>query len=250
MALGTPIAVILPSYAVIFVLAVPLVSRKPYQLLRTGTVILVVGSVVVLGLRQLITGSVGSAQPTLLVGEFVTGTFPALAWMGHVLIGVALGKLPLTSAHLMRRLVVFGVVAAVVGYGGGATLTALFGDTTGDWPNALFSVAPHSTSPFEMIGNAGVAATALGVCLLLAHTAGGLVAPVAAVGTMPLTVYCGHILIVDVLGPEVVRTPVSNVPLMSMAAGALLFASLWRAAIGRGPLENIVRTLSRSPVDA
>lgn len=246
MLLGTPIAVILPSYGVLFILVLPFVGMSAPKLLASGAVALTAGSLLVLGLRRWATGEVGATWPAPAEALLFAWKYPALAWAGYVLIGMALGALLRNRpGNAARMMLLLGVAVAVAGYGACALAGTLWTFDVESWPGVLFSTAPHSTSPLEMLGNAGVAAAVLGSSMLLIpwHRTGPL-APVAEIGSMPLTVYTGHIIVIAALGDEVVRNPVSPLPLLGMMFGAAVFATVWRTAFGAGPLERLVRSVS------
>ncbi|MDX8048477.1 heparan-alpha-glucosaminide N-acetyltransferase domain-containing protein [Lentzea sp. BCCO 10_0798] len=241
--LGTPVAVILPSYGVMFVLVLPLVGMPAPKLLAAGAIALTAGSLLVLALRQWVTGEAGATWPATAEALLFAWKYPALAWVGYVLTGMALGALlrdrPGGTARVM---LLSGVAVAVASYGASALAGTLWAFDVESWPGVLLSPVPHSTSPLEMLGNAGVAAAVLASSMLLlpGHRAGPL-APVAAIGSMPLTIYTGHIIAIAALGDDVVRNPLSPLPLLGIMFGAAVFATVWRTAFGAGPLEQLVR---------
>ena len=111
---------------------------------------------------------------------------------------------------------------------------------------ALLSLDPHSGTPFEVVGGAGVAMLAIAGCLLLAGAAGGrgrwLLTPLAGVGSMSLTVYSGHIAAIWVLGLDVV--PTGNAVLGWMALVCVVGALAWFLVFARGPLEHVIHVVS------
>ena len=60
---------------------------------------------------------------------------------------------------------------------------------------------------------------------------------------MTLTLYSAQIVVIAIVGEEIVWQP-SNLALVSMCAGAVAFASLWRWRVGQGPLEKLVSRIS------
>lgn len=246
--LGTPVAIILPSYAVLFLMALPVlrVRTEWLALLAVGAVTL--GPILVLGVRQATTGGV---EPTLLnfafgIGEFIWGYYPAAVWIGYLLVGMMIGRHALSSSLAAAALTVGGILLAVASYGGGAMLGARLGLDPTFWPDVLFSTVAHSTSPFEVVGNTGVACAVIGLCLLITRwrPLAVLLSPLAATGSMALTVYVVQILVIALMGSNSVWYPESNLPLLSLALGSILAATLWRATLGRGPLERLLTTAS------
>ena len=114
-------------------------------------------------------------------------------------------------------------------------------------PEALLSLEPHSGTPFEAVGGAGVAMALIGLCLLIARAVRGrgrwVLSPLAAVGSMSLTVYCGHIVAIWVLGVDGLSTR-GNGMLGWMALGFTTFAMAWFTVFARGPLEHLVHVVS------
>ncbi|WEH16507.1 DUF418 domain-containing protein [Streptomyces sp. VNUA24] len=218
----------------------------------------------------------------------LTGLYPAITWMTFVVTGMALGRLDLASGAVRRRLAVVGPAMIAFGYGvswlvlrvsggdrkimsgmptpeefeamkdaGGASASFDMPVGGGLWgPDAwgLLAAEPHTGSTFDLIGSLGIAITVL-LCLMVAVDRlpwlGRAAAPVIAVGTMSLTLYVGHILVILALPGEAAAPPESaSTPLLlSFIAGAVLFASVWSRFFRRGPLEHLLHratTLAKS----
>jgi hypothetical protein len=63
--------------------------------------------------------------------------------------------------------------------------------------------------------------------------------PLGALGSMPLSAYSAHVLVIALLaGPGGYFT--SNVLWAVMALGLLVVTTLWSMFVGRGPLERLV----------
>lgn len=249
-AMNTPVAVILPTYAVLFLMALPVVRWPTPALLATAGVALVIGPVIVLGVRDATTATI---NPTVYgfgwgIGELIWGAYPALVWIAYVLVGICVGRGNLGSPRYAGMLVGIGAVLAVVGYGAGSVLQSALNVNTYDWPGALLSTAPHADTLVEVTGNIGVALAVVGICLLITAWRPIAIAlyPMAAMGTMALTVYVIQIVVIAFLGPDSVWYPTSNVPLVALTLGCLLFASIWRATLGQGPLERLLKYASDS----
>ncbi|WP_145982644.1 MULTISPECIES: DUF418 domain-containing protein [unclassified Pseudonocardia] len=203
----------------------------------------------------------------------LSGAYPVLTWMPFLLLGMAIGRLDLRAAA--GRLLAGGLVGATIGYGGSwlavdvlggrqallgsvapvadrlgmppeAALEILgsssYGTVATTTPAWLLVAAPHSGSPFDVVGAAGVAVAVLGLCLLVARAVPALLVPLAATGSLALTVYAGHIVVLTLAGgaPETSPWAVTAV----FCAIAVLFAAGWRGLAGRGPLEQVVHVLS------
>ena len=115
-----------------------------------------------------------------------------------------------------------------------------------DW-SVLTAIDPHAGSTPEVLGALGVAVAVLGLSLLVAGRAGRLLAPVRAVGTLALTVYAAHIVAFAVLERTADAWLAEGwIPAVSIMVGAIVLATAWRARLGTGPLERLVRWASRS----
>ncbi|MFW3169084.1 heparan-alpha-glucosaminide N-acetyltransferase domain-containing protein [Geodermatophilus sp. CPCC 206100] len=246
--LHTFVAIILGVYAVLFVLALPFLRWPPRWLLPLAGLVAVVGPFVVLEVGQWATAQ--EEERSAFVFLMVTGWYPALIWWTFVLVGLAIGRMDLRAARVRAGLVAGGAVAAVLGYAGGwlsaqrvAPGTELGGMEMGfpredEWDPAWFAGAePHSGTPFELVGSAGVAVAVIGLCLVLADLVPWLVFPVGAVGAMALTVYTAQIVAIWWL----------DLPFLAgwddwvrFTITALVLATAWRLWLGRGPLERLL----------
>ncbi|MCP2267295.1 heparan-alpha-glucosaminide N-acetyltransferase domain-containing protein [Promicromonospora thailandica] len=133
------------------------------------------------------------------------------------------------------------------------------------WPplSGLYLEGPHDDTMFEALGSGGFALGVLGLCLLLGRVVEGraagavtravrwvvlvVVTLLAAVGALALTVYSAQIVAIwwwtrtyfDLLDPP------TNGPLGWMVLISLAAATLWRALLGRGPLERLFSGVAR-----
>ncbi|MFF7950275.1 DUF418 domain-containing protein [Streptomyces griseorubiginosus] len=214
----------------------------------------------------------------------LTGLYPAITWMTFVVTGMALGRLDLTSGAVQRRLAVVGPAMIAFGYGVswlvlrltggaqkimagmsdmkdfGAMKDAAMGPGSFDSPVGgglggpdawgLLAAEPHSGSTFDLIGSLGIAITVL-LCLTVALARlpwlRRLAKPVIAVGTMSLTLYVGHILVILALPGEAATPPrsASAALLACFVVGATLFAAVWSRFFRRGPLEYLLNSATR-----
>lgn len=123
----TVIAVILASYAVLFLLGLPFLGLGPRSLFAWAAAWVVTAPVGAHLLRPFLPDrGVGSPQPQdllqpgRLLGELLlTGYYPAAVWVAYLLAGMALGRLPLGRPATAARVLVAGVALALT-----ATLTS------------------------------------------------------------------------------------------------------------------------------
>src|SRR4029079_8106262 len=85
--LGTPVVVILPTYAVLFVAGCFVLGWSRRALLVASAVFAVVGPPVALAIVR----AAGPFEQNTLPGLFVGPHYPALIWMSYLLTGLAVG---------------------------------------------------------------------------------------------------------------------------------------------------------------
>ncbi len=250
-------AVILEYYAVMFVLAVPLLTWRPHRLLLAAAIWASVTPVLVWRLLGALPESASATGGIVSLG--ITGVYPAAIWVAFVLVGLAIGRSDLSAASTRKRLLLGGSAAALLGYGCAWLATWLWhpasylaGDEsslsgTSRPPNpgftTLLNAEPHSGTTFEIVGSVGVAAAILGALLHLPPVLHRIMLPLTAIGAMPLTVYAAHIVSLALWEPE-------DDPrfLLTSIVIAALFALLWRRFLGRGPLEWVMFRVSAAAV--
>jgi len=240
--LGTPIAVILPTYAVLFACATPLLGAAPRRLLVGAAAVAAFGPLLHLALQEAFLYLPGREFTDLLVGDF----YPAVVWFAYVLVGLAVGRMDLRDRGVRLRLLGAGVLLAVAAHAASALLTrALAGDPT---LVALVTTEPHSSSGLEVVANTGVGLAVLALCLIVADAVPALVSPLAATGALALTAYTGQLVVIALLGESVVWEPETGTWLAFLGV-TVLACWLWRAALGRGPLERLLHTLAARAAD-
>lgn len=200
---------------------------------------------------------VGAAQVLLL-----TGAFPVLTWMSYLCLGLGIGRCDLTTRKVVTGLVVGGAALAAVAAGvtrlflqlgaldlaagdvGGHTTLEDFtsyvlwgGDGTlpADSPWWLTVNAPHTGTPLDLLFTAGIAMLVIGLLLALSLAIGPMLHVLAAPGSMTLTIYTAHVLVLGMLSemPEVADFALQVIV-------ATVFALLWSSRFRRGPLEWVV----------
>lgn len=258
--LVTNIAVILDYYAVMFLLMIPLLFAPRWVLALVGAALLAAGPFLVSAVDGvpsfLVFSGIGlddrlatlAANPLVpLVDVLFTGYYPALLWLPLLCAGLIAARSDLGATRTRWVMVAAGAMASLAGYGSGALLPGVTAEA-------------HSVTPAELLGSGGLAIALIGLALLVLDPpqpsavtrAVALVArPLAAIGSMPLTVYTGHILVIAALaalwglGPAAAYSPAEGwwvlAGLIVLAAvGALLAQQFGR----RGPLEAAISALS------
>jgi uncharacterized membrane protein len=260
--LDPPVAVILPYYGLLFAAATPLLRLRAPALAALAVVWWVAGPVASHLLRAGRTALPGDqpgfaalAAPGDLLRELtLTGYYPVLPWLTYLLAGMAAGRLALRSTRVAAGLLGVGAVVAVaaaagsallLGPGGGAVVLGpelgqrRYGTVPTDTWWWLAVEAPHTGTPFDLAHTTGTALAMLGAALLLARAAPRLVWPLAAVGSMPLTLYTLHVAALAVYPAEAAGVPAGQL-LVAHLVVALVLAAAVRAAGWRGPLEAAV----------
>ncbi len=269
-----PADVILPYYGAMFVLAIPLVRLASRTLTVLSAVLVVVAPMVVLGSFGL---DLPDGEPTLtsLLHPFtviapllVSGSYPVVEYMAFLCAGVVLGRLDLSSLRVAARIAGGGAALALAAWLVSGVLLLRLGGLAGLheaappgltaeqarnvilWdPDAtqtwwwLAERAPYTVTPLRMLHDLGVAMAVLGCCLVLARILRRprLLWPLVAAGSMTLTLYTAHIL---VLASGLLEDhPV--LLFVGMTLGALGFAAIWRQGKAQGPLEQQVSRACR-----
>ena len=240
-ALGTPVVIILPAYAVMFAMLTVALAWRPRALLLAAAVVMLAAPPLALWLRD---GGGRSAGPlAVLWQEF----YPPMVWIAYLLVGLAVGRvlrLPTTP----RTLIAWGAAAAVGGLATNAVAMRTI-DPVHTLRRALLTSAPHSDSAVELLANIGVVLVVLGACLVVGERWPRTVGPLAATGALALTAYTGQVVAIAVLGRGVVFDPHIAVT-GAFVLVTVLACTLWRAGLGRGPLERLLHGASTAVADA
>ena len=274
---GAGIELILAYYAVFFLLSIPLLGLRPRTLALLSVAFAALGPVLLVATAGMDLPTSGTDQPTLvtlateplglLVQILVTGDYPAVVYMAFVCAGLAIGRLDLTSRRVAGWLLGGGVALAAASQvvsrillyplGGldrliaadhlhgsrAAIATELLWDPpdTSSWWDLVLP-APHAHTTLDVVNVLGSAMAVLGASLLLTRirALGRLLGPIEAAGTMTLTLYSGHILLIA-LG---VFEDWEIAQYLFLVVSSIAFAVLWRRWRNQGPLEKIVATAS------
>ncbi len=247
-ATGVPVYVILPAYAILFLLAVPLVTLGARTLW-------VLAAILGLGMPwvQPFLDSAPLWQTdaghdlALLLGWH----YPVTVWIAFLVAGMAAGRSGLRARRTQLTLLVGGAAAALIGYGLDAAAST-FGLPGGALFAAVWTAAPHSSGLLEVVGSGGLALATLAVCLLVCRTPlTRLVLPLRAVGSMPLTAYVGQ-LVAWAIAAAVLLGDTGDLfgfrglePFWPFVAATVALCTVWALVRGRGPLESLIAWIGR-----
>ncbi len=266
--LGTRVYLILGFYAAYFVLAVPVLRWSPRRLVSLAVVVAVAGPPLAywgpeaLARADLRLPRDGDGAVTHFL---LSGHYPAVVWMAYVFVGLAIGRSAALTSGWVRAALVAGGAAAwwvcsavstrlLEPAGGAEAVIAEVAKRQSRWFPEPFAwhdpwppvegqllAGPHHDTLLEVVGSGGFAVMVLGLCLCVGRVGSRVLAPLAAVGSMALTVYT--LQIVAIWQWELLDTE-TNGPLGVMVLVTLAAATAWRAAFGPGPLERLVSALA------
>ncbi len=261
-ALHTPVAVILVSFGTMFALATIALRWPTRVLLALAALFAIGGPFLLRWLRPKISNTELYDFP--VVESLWSFYYPGIVWMAYILVGLVVGRLALSEKATRARLALYGGALAIAGY----VIAPLLGGTS-PLPNSTagthwwLSAVPHSRGPFsayappEVLGNIGWTLLWLAVFLALAKRFRQAFAPIAAIGSMALTIYVAHILVIWAIdrmssrpgGHLLVYEP-NNISLVAFWIVGLSFAWVWKRNLGAGPLEKLMTAVSTWIADA
>lgn len=270
--------IILVYYGMFFLLAIPLLGLRIRYLLLSSALFALLGPLLVWWAMTSLPSADAYEDPTIvdLVTDpltvassvMLTGSYPALAWMTYLCVGLAVGRMDLSSMRVRVRLVLVGAALTCLAWGSSLFAMHVLGGyeairhatpwmssqaideivavgsdsqmpTTTLW--WLVVPGPHTHMPLALLLCLGTAVATLGLFLLVPRAVTRLLAPLVAMGSMTFTLYTAHLVF---LSFDVYETA----PLLwfwIQVACFALFAVLWQGTIGQGPLEKAVSTVSR-----
>lgn len=275
------VAVILVHYAVLFLCVLPFLGLQLKALCAWAAGWILGSPVIAFLLRPWLMAADPALQlnhnpgwedlstPGQLLGDlFLTGYYPVVQWLSYLLVGLIIGRLALSTAAVPVLLLAGGTAvaafakvlgtAAMEEWGGRAALQALLTDPNypldsllqvnlagvrqeGSWW-WLVGSAPHSGTTLDLLHTGGVAAAAVGLCLLVGRLGEwldlDLLLPLRGAGAMTLTLYTVHVCVVASfhLQPLPVGWTEDGM-YFAHAAVAVLIGMVFAILKWRGPLE-------------
>lgn len=270
--------VILPFYAVLFALAIPLVFLPTPVVAAVGVGAATLVPALLVQIADLLPepmsvnpgfGDLLADPGAWLLELTVAGEFPALPWMAYLCAGLVVGRLRLDKIDVAATLLLVGTVLAVgahlashllLQHAGGAdriqTVGSMSEEELGEilvfgqdgfdpvptwWWLAID--APHSSTTADLFATIGSSLMVISVMLLAGHVTTrwirpilqAIVVPLAAAGSMTLTLYVGHIWFInssyDTYGP--------TTGYLLQVAAAVIIGFVVKYTTGRGPLEAL-----------
>lgn len=235
--LGSEIAIILDYYAIMFLVVLP-VLFAPRAVLAALLVVFAFGAPTLASTVDDVTG------PPASFGEIVTeylltGYYPVLIWLPFLFAGLIAARSGLTRPRTQMLMIGGGIAAAFGGYGA----ALVFPDV---------SAHAHSGTTAEVFGSGGVAIAVIGVLVAVTESVPVpvrravtvILSPVAAAGSMALSVYTAQIIVLAIAVQVRESTGAIDYPgwplLYGLVIGSLVGAWLWQRFLGKGPLERLL----------
>ncbi|MET1042845.1 MAG: heparan-alpha-glucosaminide N-acetyltransferase domain-containing protein [Microbacteriaceae bacterium] len=239
------VAIILDYYGVMFLCLIPLLFASRAVLTAVGVALLAVAP----WLAGVVNQQLPPGRSVFGLDWFLTGYYPVLVWLPLLIGGLIAARSGLTRRKTQVIITLAGITGMVAGYGAA-------------WVIPGVSAEAHSSTLAEILGSGGFAFTVIGLLLLVTAPQNGAIGrgirgilwPIGAAGSMPLTLYTAQILGISAAFGITRNSTLDGViddlgwalPVI-LVAGGLLFASLWRALLGAGPLERLMRLASVAP---
>lgn len=244
---GVPVYVILPAYAVLFLLAIPFTGMRARTVLWTAVAI---GAVMPFLQPVLNALPVWRTPFSAEIDAFIGWHYPFTLWIAFVLAGLGIARAGITRLVVQIRMLAAGAALAAIGYG----LAELPPPAAADCWRSVWTAQPHSSGLFEAIGSGGFVIALLAVCLLLCRLrpVTAITLPLRATGAMPLTAYTVQI-VVWALVAGIALGDTGDLfgfrelePFWPLTIGTLVGCTAWALLLGRGPLEWVLdRTAKR-----
>lgn len=287
---STFVAVILVNYGIMFALAFVFLRLRAWALFVLAGLWMIVSPIVSMIIRSeadwfpnyLSMSWSDLLMPGPMFSDlFFTGYYPIVQWMSYILLGMAIAKTDINRRLPQIFAVGVGLVIAGKGIswlllnsgGGYAALTqisaldgtdlnaALYTGSYGTTPTSswwwLAISGPHSGTPFDLIATAGTALATIALSQALVVLLGSgtwWLAPLTAPGSLPLSIYSIHVVMLQFTRPLIGENPAFGAEVATRETVEFLvnvvvligFAVLWKLAVGRhGPLEEGIALLIR-----
>ncbi|GGI43523.1 putative membrane protein [Agromyces flavus] len=251
-ALRPLVFVILDVYGVAFLVMLPMLFLPARVAIVLGAVLLTMTpAIAAIAERDPQTVELADSPVGLLVTWFVVGAYPVIIWVPVMLIGLGMARAGVGSPGVVHRAALAGAAVACITL----PLARLLpdpGEAAIDSPTVAWA-APVRAS-LETLGNTAVGVVVVAAVVALTALARPAVrrvartalAPIIAMGAMPLTIYTAHLVVISMSKrTEDGRVTDDSWPLtVGLIVGSMVFAWVWQRFVGRGPLEMLLRWAS------
>ena len=181
---------------------------------------------------------------------FFNGWHPVIPWLGFLLFGIMLGRLPLAERATQVRLVLGGAAALALAELAGGSLAGHLALI--DPGLAVFATTnPIPPMPLYTLAGMGASSVVVGACLLAAGPLGriGVMGLLGPAGRQTLTLYIAHILVgmgtLEALGMLGGQSPGrAAAASLLFCLAATVYAFVWSRFFRRGPAEVAMRRIA------
>lgn len=243
--------VILPTYAVLFLLA-PLLWRLPVRaLLGVGVALALAGPAVVVAHETIWPGphpvdpvTLGTPPWEVVYSLLLTGRYPLMSWTVPFVAGLCVARLDLTDSVVLRRLAVGGAAVAVGAVAIAQLAYLLIGPDADRGPWRLLTGAAHGQMPLWLASSIGGAVAVVAACSLVLRRfdRSQVLGWLAACGRLSLTLYVLHFFVLALIKPARGFSFEQGVLISSVLVVVVIVAAVLWARTGRpGPLEHLLR---------
>lgn len=259
--LNGPFGLVLQSYAMLFLLALPLVRCS------TKVLTIICAASFLLCPPLMLTG-MSLFEKAYLLYDLAGGPGSALAWLPVFTVGMILGRMDLRRPGMTAKIAITGAVILIpvklfselalphiydsfCNWLAGILTSTEMPEPYAPWPQnvlppmwqMLFIDAPQGGSAFELLNGVGGCLILLAALLALERIAGFLLPPLAYVGKSALSLYCPQVLLAWIMmlldGDP---TSVAQFPLGDLVVALILIAMGWLLSrFKNGPVEWALR---------
>jgi uncharacterized membrane protein YeiB len=255
---------ILHFYGFFFAVAVILVNLSDRLIFILSGVILIISLFVAIHFNFSELPSVESVwdpvfwtQRGFFEDLLINGSYPVFPWMVYFMLGIWLGRQNLSDSRLQNKILLIAGPGIVF-----CELIAWFAGSFLDGSSILFNLflisalidtSPFSLSSLSVFSASGTALVIIVLSIKLAKQSGPSrwLRPFLATARMSLTLYILHIgvfqlfLILSGLGERENSLLSAWVSAAMFCISAMLFSCYWVNRFGQGPLEKVLRWLSK-----
>lgn len=259
--LNGPFAVILPAYAVLFVLALIFYKRSTKTLIKISGVLFVVSPIIMIAGLSLFSN-------VSLLGDIAGGPLSGIALLPVFIAGMVIGRLDLHNIKVSLKIVSVGIVLLVTAklisslvlpnlIQGFETWLMKFPsiaepqvDPVSAWPlnvnppawQMLLYSYPQCGSTFELMIGMGVSLIVLGLTCIIGEKSSIILKPFSTVGCAALTIYASHIVVGWFLAIAGIETGLDGILFGDVIVALItIIVSYLLSSLKMGPLESSMR---------
>jgi uncharacterized membrane protein YeiB len=187
---------------------------------------------------------------------FFNGFHPVIPWAAFLLVGMWLGRQDLFDPAVRKRILVRAASVALATEAVSALLVSLFsaGATKieKEYIEAFLGTWSMPPLPLYLLAGGGTAIVVITRCVAFAraHPSSKLLSPMVATGQLAFTLYIAHVVlgmgVLEAYGLQELRSlPLALGSALVFCALAVLFSYAWRKRYEKGPLEWVMRKVTR-----